>query len=1296
MNLATTDWQFWIDVGGTFTDCLARRPDGVIVAHKLLSTGVYAGAVAAGSSSNEIVDPLRRADPDGFFVGFTLIAAPSDADGASWSSRVVGFDAARGALQVHPALPAAPPIGTRYELSCGLEAPVVGIRRLLARPPAAALGAVRVRLGTTRGTNALLERRVAPTALATTRGFADILRIGDQARPKLFELHVRKPAPLYRTVVEIDERVDAAGRVLRGLDETAAREALRAARDAGAAALAVCLLNSYRNAAHEQRVAALAREVGFAHVSVSSWLAPLQRIVPRAETTVVDAALSPIVTDYVERLRAQMPEAKLHLMTSAGALVAAERFVAKDSLLSGPAGGAVGAARVARAAGFERAIGFDMGGTSTDVSRYDGRFERRSELHIEDRASGGATRVFGDMIAIETVAAGGGSICDFDGAHPTVGPRSAGADPGPACYGRGGPLCITDCNLLLGRVNAARFPFPLDRAAAERCMDERIATIADTLGRVYRREELAAGYVAIANAHMTAAIRQASVRRGYDPREYPLVSFGGAAGQHACAVAGALGMRAIVIHPCASLLSAYGVGAAEIARFAACDIGARLDDATLERVRREFAVLEASLGEVLRTEAPRGATLVCRRRLELRYVGQDEPLAIDEPADGDWRLAFERAHQRLYGFTHRERPVEVRAARCELAAQSALSERETFADDPDSAATWSATEKLQPADATERTRVYLGSAWIDAAVWRRAAMRAGAVIQGPALIVDAHSSVVLEGGWCAALQPSGALLLNCESPDRPPAAPAREPRAAGASDPIELQLLRGALDSVAEEMGAALRRTALSTNVKERLDYSCAVYSAQAELVAHAAHIPVHIGAMEDCVRCLVADVGAERLRTGSSFATNHPYRGGSHLPDVTVVTPVLDAAGAVRFFVANRAHHAEIGGIAPGSMPADSRSLADEGVLLQAFELVDGAGHFREVELRATLTRGPHPSRSPEQNIADLRAQLAANQAGVARLRALSQLRTPGALESDLQQLLADAERRTRAALRRLGLGERRFVDHLDDGTPIALRLVLADEAATFDFSGSGGVLAGNLNATPAIVRSAVLYCVRCLAANDLSLNAGVARAVRIVLPECLLNPPLHPDPARCPAVAGGNVETSQRIVDVILGAFGVVAASQGTMNNLSFGDATFGYYETLAGGGGAGPGFDGADAVHTHMTNTRLTDVEVLEERYPVRVRRLAIRRGSGGVGRWRGGDGLVREIEFVAPVRVALLTQRRTLSPYGVDGGGAGCVGANWLRSVQGGLEPLPAIVGFAAQPGDSLMVETPGGGGCGVVA
>ncbi|MGE0480804.1 MAG: hydantoinase B/oxoprolinase family protein, partial [Phycisphaerae bacterium] len=970
--------------------------------------------------------------------------------------------------------------------------------------------------------------------------------------------------------------------------------------------------------------------------------------------------------------------------------------VAKDSLLSGPAGGAVGAARAARAAGFERAIGFDMGGTSTDVSRFDGRFERRGELHIEDRATGGSTRVLGDMIAIETVAAGGGSICDFDGAQPTVGPRSAGADPGPACYGRGGPLCITDCNLLLGRIDAARFPFPLDRPAAERRIDEQIARIAGAVARVYRREELAAGYVAIANAHMTTAIRQASVRRGYDPRAYPLVSFGGAAGQHACAVAGALGMRAIVIHPCASLLSAYGVGAAEIARFAACDIGARLDDATLERVRRESRALEASLRDVLRAEAPPGASLVCRRRLELRYVGQDEPLVIDEPADGEWRAAFEAAHERVYGFAHRGRAVEVRAVRCEVAAASAAPEQETLVLESERLTAPAARAGDEPADPAQRARVFLDSAWIDAVVSVRDALRTGSAIPGPALIVDANSTVVVEAGWCAEVRSTGALVLKHVDADATPAAETRPAPDVGASDPIELQLLRGALDSVAEEMGAALRRTALSTNVKERLDYSCAVYSAQAELVAHAAHIPVHIGAMEDCVRRLVADVGPERIRSGASFATNHPYRGGSHLPDVTVVTPVLDADGAPRFFVANRAHHAEIGGIAPGSMPAASRSLADEGVLLDALELVDGAGHFREAELHAALTRGPHPSRAPEQNIADLRAQLAANQAGVARLRALSHSRAAHTLQADLQQLLADAERRARTALRRLGAGARRFVDYLDDGTPITLRLTLADGTATFDFADTGGVLTGNLNATPAIVRSAVLYCVRCLAAEDLSLNAGVARAVRIVLPECLLNPPLHANPARCPAVAGGNVETSQRIVDVVLGAFGVVAASQGTMNNVSFGDATFGYYETLAGGGGAGPGFDGADAVHTHMTNTRLTDVEVLEERYPVRVRQLAIRRGSGGAGRWRGGDGLVREIEFLAPLRVSLLTQRRTIPPYGLAGGGAGRAGANWLRRAAGDLEPLPGNIAFDIQPGEALVIETPGGGGSGEIS
>jgi len=1354
-------WEFWIDVGGTFTDCVALRPDGSLRTHKLLSSGVYKGRVTEGSTPTAIVDPLRRADPPEFFRGWRLallrgdgrVARSGETRPCGESERrddicVCAFDAAAGRIEL--ARPAASEPGMSYELRCDEPAPVVGIRWLLGKRLDEPIGPVRVRLGTTRGTNALLERQGAATAFVTTAGFADLLLIGDQTRPRLFELNIRKPPPLYREVVELDERMDARGRVLRPLDEAGARQKLERLRVAGVQTLAICLLNSYRNPAHEERIAAMAREFGFEHVSISSELSPLQRILPRAQTTVIDAYLAPVIAGYVRELRARLPGADIRLMTSAGSLVDATAFVAKDSILSGPAAGVVGAAHVAKAAGFERAIGFDMGGTSTDVSRYDGQLERRYEMEIEDRATRGSTRIVGQMLAIETVAAGGGSICDFDGIKPIVGPRSAGADPGPACYGRGGPLCLTDVNLYLGRITQELFPFPLDRAAVEQRLRQSIEQIKHATGRRYDPLELAAGYVAIANAHMAAAIRKVSIRRGYDPREYVLVSFGGAGGQHACAIARELGMPSILFHPLAGVLSAYGIGMAGIVRFASRDVGRTLSDAALDELRSLFEELEARLRREVEAEGvPRERIAPARRLLELRYTGQDATLTVPEPPDGHWRREFERLHQQLYGFTYPGREIEVFAARLEVHGvppslpRPERPEHTSVAGPARSAPSPHCFADVYCNGGLRRTPVYL-----------RDELRRGERFEGPALVLETTGTIVVEPGWSAEATERGDIVLtDALKRPSPPSGRAsarttaatshgRRKRAAHAHvaatapsdrpDPITLELFNHHFAAVAEQMGATLQRTALSTNVKERLDFSCAVYDAGGELVAHAPHIPVHIGAMGACVKHLIRETQAGGalgpLRPGEVYVTNDPYRGGSHLPDVTVITPVFDERGQRGlFFVANRAHHAEIGGIAPGSMPPASRNLAEEGVLIRLMRLVTKGGgdatDSREArsfsigddELRRILATAPYPSRAVDTNLADIHAQIAANQRGVLLLREMVTRWGLQPVQAYMRHIRDAAETKMRAALGRLRPGEYRFTDYLDDGAPIAVRITVADgrvlatggprglkpaaRSATIDFTGTGPVLASNLNATPAIVASAVLYCFRCLMDEDIPLNAGVLAPLRIVLPEsCLLNPPAADDPRDCPAVAGGNVETSQRIVDCIFGALRVVAASQGTMNNLAFGQERFGYYETIGGGAGAGPHFDGADAVHTHMTNTRLTDAEVLEDRYPVRLRRFATRRGSGGRGAHRGGDGIVREIEFLEALNVSLLTQRRTRRPYGLAGGEPGAAGRNLLvpaSSSGGGVIELPSLGQFAVRPGDVLVIETPGGGGCGAV-
>ena len=1301
-------WEFWIDVGGTFTDCLARRPDGTITEHKLLSSGVYQGRVGPGSTRRRIIDPQRRGDPPGFFDGWhlTVMGATGSAgdrpvEALDHGVGVAEFDTARGRLSLARPLARPPTPGAVYELSCGLEAPIVGIRRLMGKRLDEELGPLSVRLGTTRGTNALLERKGAATALVVTAGFEDLLRIGDQTRPRLFDLHIRRPGELYTAVVGLNERIDAKGTVLQALDAAEVHRKLAQLRRAGLETLAVCLLNSYRNAAHERLVERVAGDLGFGHVSVSSKLSPLQRIVPRGETTVVDAYLAPVIRAYVAAVGAQLGGASFKLMTSAGGLADAANFVAKDSILSGPAAGVVGCAHVAQAAGFGQAIGFDMGGTSTDVSRFDGRFERRYEMELEDRDTGDRVRIVAPMLAIETVAAGGGSICDFDGIKPIVGPRSAGSDPGPACYGRGGPLCLTDVNLHLGRIPPDALPFPLDGAAVEVRLEALIARIEAGTGRRYSREELAAGYLAIANARMAAAVKKLSVQRGYDPREHTLVSFGGAGGQHACALARELSIRRVLLHPYAGVLSAYGIGMADVTAFAARDIGRTLGDHTLTLVDTAFEEMETDLRRQVCSQGIAARHTTARRSLDLRYLGQDTPITVDQPPDAGWQSEFERLHRQMYGFALADRAVQVCAARVEMIGRT-----------PKPATPEQALRRRRPTPA-DSTSLYWSGGWHQASVYRGEQLHPGDHFAGPAVVLEPNSTIVVEPGWSAELTARGEVLLTdgvAASPrrdDEPAAA-----RAAEIADPVTLELFNSHFAAIAEQMGARLQRTALSTNVKERLDFSCAIYDPAGELVAHAPHIPVHLGAMGECVKCLLQDTRGDPNKPGmvpgEVYVTNDPYRGGSHLPDVTVVTPVFDErAEQVLFYAANRAHHAEIGGVVPGSMPPMSRTLAQEGVLIRAMPLVVAAApagrgadsqrprvRFREDQLRRLLTAGPYPSRAVEQNIADIHAQVAANQCGVTLLQAMVQRFGIAVVQAYMGHIQQAAEAKMRAALSRLPDGEHSFVDHLDDGTPIAVKVTVRGQQATVDFTGTGPVSPGNLNATPAIVTSAVLYCLRCLIDEDIPLNAGVVKPVRIVLPAGLLNPPVRDDPARCAAVAGGNVETSQRIVDAIFGALGVVAASQGTMNNLAFGSDRLGYYETICGGAGAGPGFNGADAVHTHMTNTRLTDPEVLEARYPVRLIRFQIRAGSGGEGRYRGGCGVVRELEFLEPLEVSILSQRRSTAPYGLGGGQAGQSGRNLLRRAGAGDDQaLPAIAHLKVQTGDRLIIETPGGGGYG---
>ncbi len=1356
-------WEFWIDVGGTFTDCIARSPGDELIQLKTLSSGVTKGSVDSISGLDRFRDLALQSDPADFWTGTELRFVDQAGSGLE-AIRVIEFNHTDGSLTLQRRIPEGVGPGTRYELCSGEEAPVVCIRYLLGLRLDESIPPVIVKLGTTRGTNALLERKGARTALVTTKGFRDVLLIGNQDRPRLFDLAIHKPQPLFEQALEIDERMDADGNVLRSPDPSAVRQQLAELKQTGVESVAICLLHSFANSEHEQLVERVAREAGFDEISTSSRLSPLIKIVSRGDTTVVDAYLNPVLRAYVETLRESLGSMKaergkpktraasesasksgrstpgsrpstLKIMTSAGGLVDADRFVGKDSILSGPAGGVIGFSRVAQRAGFEKSIGFDMGGTSTDVSRFDGRYE----LEFETRKAG--VRVVAPMLAIETVAAGGGSICCFDGVKLAVGPESAGADPGPVCYGRGGPLTVTDVNLSLGRIIPARFPFPLECEAVE----ERLQTLCDQIaaspmGRRYTPVELADGFLKIANANMTRAIRRISVAKGYNPADYLLVTFGGAGAQHACAIARAMGIRQILVHPYAGILSAYGIGLADVRRFSEQSVLKPYSAETLAELEPLFLELEDRTTELVRAEGISANQIrPPRRSLDMRYQGVEATINVSYESSANGRrkpavadpsrltptarpesgpaAVYEQLHQQLYGYTHAGRAVEITTARVEVVG--------TMSEPPDRTFT-PVQRKPKPTETTET--------WFDGrrqatGVFLRDDLHPGDEITGPAIICEPTSTVVIDPGFSATVTERGEVLIE-DNVDPAESLHHQISTLDSSADPVMLEIFNNLFSSIAEQMGITLQQTSFSTNVKERLDFSCAIFSPCGDLVVNAPHIPVHLGAMSETVKQIIAD--NPDISPGDVFVTNDPYRGGSHLPDVTLVTPVFSeqepSQSEIRnlqstplFFIASRAHHAEIGGIVPGSMPPFSGNLGEEGILIRNFKLVDH-GVSREKQLHDLLLSGPYPTRSVRDNMADVSAQVAANNNGVQLLNELVKRYTFPIVQAYMQHIQRAASEKMRMALSRIDDGYYRLTDHLDDGSPIAVTITIKGDTATVDFTGTGpplGPVTGerrastpcdddqpadaarsprtglNLNANRAIVTAAVLYVFRCLIDEDIPLNSGVLEPVEIVLPVCLLNPPMHEDPARCAAVVGGNVETSQRVVDTLLGALQVAAASQGSMNNLTFGDETFGYYETICGGSGATPDEDGTDGVHTHMTNTRLTDVEVIERRYPVRVHEFSIRRGSGGSGKHRGGDGIIRKLEFLRPLKVSMLSERRgPYPPFGLGDGRPGEFGRNLLqRAGEHPAEDLGGKFAIDVGPGDMLIIETPGGGGYG---
>ncbi|MEU9840544.1 hydantoinase B/oxoprolinase family protein [Actinomadura sp. NPDC048032] len=1196
-------WEFWIDRGGTFTDVVARRPDGALVTHKLLS---------------------------------------EDRD--------------------------------RYQ-----DAAVAGIRHLLGVAPGARVPAeliAGVRLGTTVATNALLERTGEPTVLVITEGFRDALRIAYQNRPRIFAREIVLPELLYARVIEARERIDAHGRVLVPLDEAAVERELRAAYDDGFRSVAIVSMHAYRQPLHEIAIGLIARRIGFPQVSESHATSPLMKLVSRGDTTVVDAYLSPILRRYVDQVSAELEGAPIMFMRSSGGLTEAHAFRGKDSILSGPAGGIVGMARTSAAAGFHRVIGFDMGGTSTDVSHYAGEFERRYETQVA------GVRMRAPMLSIHTVAAGGGSVLRFDGGRYRVGPDSAGADPGPACYRRGGPLTVTDANVMLGRIRPEHFPHVFgpdgDRPLDAGIVRDRFAALAGGIGDGRPPEDVAAGFLRIAVANMANAIKKISVQRGYDVTGYVLATFGGAGGQHACAVADALGMRRVLVHPLAGVLSAYGMGLADVTAMREHAVEEPLGEDLLPELDTILGSLERDARDELRGEGTDAGHVA--HRAHLRYAGTDTALPVRAGTVEAMVAEFEEVYRRRFSFLMRDKPIVVEAVSVE-----AVSGGDRAAETPVAGA------GEGPAEA-ERVPMHVDGAWRDVDLYRRERLRPGDAVRGPAIIVEANATTVVDPGWRAAVNDLGHLLL-----DRVAARPGGRAVGTGA-DPVMLEIFNSLFMSIAEQMGVRLRATAHSVNIKERLDFSCAVFDAGGGLIANAPHIPVHLGSMGASIRELVERRrAAGGMRPGEVYVLNDPYHGGTHLPDVTVVTPVFlgdvesgaaaDEAAEISFFVASRGHHAEIGGITPGSMPAFSTRVEEEGVLIDNWLLVEG-GRLREDATVGLLTSAPHPSRNPLDNLADLRAQIAANEKGVGELRDMVRHFGLDVVHAYMRHVQDNAEEAVRQVITALRDGSCAY--ELDDGAVIevAVRVDRGARTAEIDFTGTSPQSAGNANAPSSVAMAAVLYVFRTLVAEDIPLNAGCLTPLRVTIPPGSMLAPRYPA-----AVAAGNVETSQAVTGALYAALGVMAEGSGTMNNVTFGNARHQYYETVAGGSGAGDGFDGADVVQTHMTNSRLTDPEVLEWRYPVLLEGFGIRRGSGGAGRWHGGDGGRRRIRFLEPMTVTTLCSHRRVPPYGMAGGGPGALGRQWVQRADGSVAAMEGRDSLHVGAGDVFVIETPGGGGYG---
>jgi 5-oxoprolinase (ATP-hydrolysing) len=1177
---------------------------------------------------------------------------------------VIGRDA-RGRLHARKLLSENPAYG---------DAAVQAIRDLLslepgAAIPASAIGAVK--MGTTVATNALLERKGERTLLVTTRGFRDALEIGYQARPKIFARQIIKPEQLYSDVLEIDERVLADGVIEKAPDLKAVRRDLEAAKAKGFDALAIVFMHAYRYPEHERQVACLAREMGFSQVSVSHECSALIKLVGRGDTTVVDAYLSPILARYVDRvakaLDVKRTGARVMFMMSSGGLTAAELFAGKDAILSGPAGGVVAMAETGRSAGFDRVIGFDMGGTSTDVAHFDGEYERDFETEVA------GVRMRAPMMKIHTVAAGGGSILHFDGARLRVGPDSAGANPGPKCYRRGGPLALTDANLMAGKLIPDFFPHifgpeqnqPLDSESVRAAFEQLAGEVG---GRT--PEETADGFIAIAVAKMAEAIKKISVARGYDVTRYALNCFGGAGGQHACDVADALSIKTILIHPLSSLLSAYGMGLADIRANRSQGVEVPLDDRAPALIAKLGETLGAAAIEEVAGQGVAKSAIKPHVGAQLRYAGSDTALGVRAGSLAAMRRAFEAAHRARFGFIDRDKALTVEAVTVEAVGGGArFSERAK-----------AAAESSLPQPERE-VRFFSHGAWRDAKVYLREKLALGHAVPGPAMIIEPHQTIVVEQGWRAEITAKNHVVLT-----RVAAAEARQAIGTKA-DPVMLEIFNNLFMSIAEQMGVTLQNTAYSVNIKERLDFSCAVFDRHGRLVANAPHMPVHLGSMDRSVETVIR-LNEGRIRQGDVFALNAPYNGGTHLPDITVCTPVFDDEGkTILFWVASRGHHADVGGVSPGSMSPRATNILEEGVYIDNFVLVD-RGRFREKELYALLEGGPYPARNPLQNVNDLKAQIAANEKGVQELRRMVEQFSLATVEAYMGYVQDNAAESVRRVIDRLKDSE--FSFEMDQGAIIKVKISVDKEKreATVDFTGTSPQQSTNFNAPEPVARAAVLYVFRVMVDDEIPMNAGCLRPIHIVIPEgCMLSP-------RYPAaVVAGNVETSQAVTDTLFGALHALGSAQGTMNNLTFGNTRYQYYETICSGAPAGPGFDGASGVHTHMTNSRLTDPEVLESRFPVVLEDFHVRRGSGGKGQWKAGDGTRRVLRFTEPMDLAILSGHRRVPNFGVDGGEEGELGRNFVRRMDGRVEKLEGCDQTKLAAGEAVIIETPTGGGWG---